>query len=277
MSLDLKGASGFSMPLGASLYPEPPHHFHGARQAWATYEANTATVCSMLPPGVEPDSNPPICQLWVCDYPSTTFGPYLESFITVRVRVDGVRYWYQPVIFTNREPALAAGREIWGFAKKLADMDWREEAEQIVFTIERPRGKRIATFTMTRDRIAAVEEIEGLPVLSLRYIPPSDPKRPPAAAELVRLDVIGAIHESAGLGNVLWAGRPSVTMDSPSTVDPWYLLAPHKILAGHAQTTDFSLPLGAVVRDYLAEDLFSSRAQDKARAVKPGRRKMEHV
>jgi acetoacetate decarboxylase len=277
MSLDLKGASGFSMPLGASLYPEPPHHFHGARQAWATYEANTATVCSMLPPGVEPDSDPPICQLWVCDYPSTTFGPYLESFIMVRVRLDGVRYWYQPVIFTNREPALAAGREIWGFAKKLADMDWREEAEQIVFTIERPRGKRIATFTMTRDRIAAVEEIEGLPVLSLRYIPPSDPKRPPAAAELVRLDVIGAIHESAGRGNVLWAGRPSVTMDSPSTVDPWYLLAPHKILAGHAQTTDFSLPLGAVVRDYLAEDLFSSRAQDKARAVKPGPRKMEHV
>jgi hypothetical protein len=41
----------------------------------------------------------------------------------VRVRVNGVRYWYQPVIFTNREPALAAGREIWGFAKKLADMD----------------------------------------------------------------------------------------------------------------------------------------------------------
>jgi acetoacetate decarboxylase len=277
MSLDLKGASGFSMPLGASLYPEPPHHFHGARQAWATYEANTAPVSSMLPPGVEPDSDPPICQLWVCDYPSTTFGPYLESFIMVRVRVDGVRYWYQRVIFTNREPALAAGREIWGFAKKLAEMDWREEAEQIVFTIERPRGKRIATFTMTRDRIAAVEEVEGLPVLSLRYIPPSDPKRPPAAAELVRLDVIGAMHKSPGLGNVLWAGRPSVTMDSPSTVDPWYLLAPRKILAGHVQTTDFSLPLGAVVRDYLAEDLFSPRAQDKARIVKPDRRKMEHV
>ena len=257
MTLDLKGKSGFSMPLGASLYPDPPHHFHGARQAWANYEADGSGVRSMLPPGVEPDSDPPLCQLWVCDYPSTTFGPYLEAFIMVRVRVDGVRYWYQPVIFTNREPALAAGREIWGFAKKLAELDWREEAEQIVFTIERPRGKRIATFAMTRDRIASVDEIEGLPVLSLRYLPPSAPERPPAAAELVRLDVIGAMHESPGLGKVLWAGRPSVTMDSPSTADPWYLLAPRRILAGYVQTTDFSLPLGAVVKDYLEEGLFS--------------------
>jgi hypothetical protein len=107
-----------------------------------------------------------------------------------------------------------------------------------------------------------------LPVLSLRYLPPSDPKRPPAAAELVRLDVIGAMHESPGLGKVLWGGRASVTMDSPSTVDPWYLLAPRRILGGYVQTTDFSLPLGTVVKDYVAEGLFSS-AQESAPAAKP--------
>jgi acetoacetate decarboxylase len=123
----------------------------------------------------------------------------------VRVRVDSVRYWYQPVIFTNREPALAAGREIWGFAKKLADMEWREESEQITFTIDRPRGKRIATFTMTRDRIASVDEVEALPVLSLRYLPPSDPQRAPAAAELVRLDVSGPCMSRRGLAR--FSGR----------------------------------------------------------------------
>jgi hypothetical protein len=59
-----------------------------------------------------------------------------------------------------------------------------------------------------------------------------------------------------GLGPLLWAGRPSVTMDSPSEVDPWHLLAPLKILTGHVHTTDFSLPLGEVVKDYLAEGRF---------------------
>jgi hypothetical protein len=56
-------------------------------------------------------------------------------------------------------------------------------------------------------------------------------------------------------------------MDSPSTVDPWYLLAPRRILGGYVQTTDFSLPLGTVVKDYLAEGVFSS-AQESA-PVKP--------
>jgi acetoacetate decarboxylase len=249
MAIDLTGPSGFSMPMGASLYPAPPHHFHGAKLAWATYEADPEAIARMLPPGVKPDSNPPICELWVCDYPSTTFGPYLEAYVIVRVELDGVRYWYQPVIFTNREPALAAGREIWGFAKKLATMEWREEAEQIIFTVERPIGKRLMTFTLTRDRLAGPEEVESLPILSLRYIPQSDPDRAPAAAELVRLDVEGGLHETP----VLWAGRASVTFDSPSEVDPWHLFTPTRILAGHVQTVNFSLPLGKVVKDYIAE------------------------
>jgi acetoacetate decarboxylase len=249
MAIDLTGPSGFSMPMGASLYPAPPHHFHGAKLAWATYEADPEAIARMLPPGVKPDSNPPICELWVCDYPSTTFGPYLEAYVIVRVELDGVRYWYQPVIFTNREPALAAGREIWGFAKKLATMEWREEAEQIIFTVERPIGKRLMTFTLTRDRLAKPEEVESLPILSLRYIPQSDPDRAPAAAELVRLDVEGGLHETP----VLWAGRASVTFDSPSEVDPWHLFTPTRILAGHVQTVNFSLPLGKVVKDYIAE------------------------
>ena len=80
--------------------------------------------------------------------------------------------------------------------------------------------------------------------------------------------MIGALHESPGLGKVLWSGRASVTMDSPSTVDPWYLLAPRRILGGYVQTTDFSLPLGTVVKDYVAEGLFSS-AQESAPVVKP--------
>jgi acetoacetate decarboxylase len=256
VTIGFQGAYGFSMPLGASLYPAPPHHFHGARLAWARYEADPAAVAAMLPPGVAADRAAPICELWVCDYPSTSFGPYLEAYVIIRVCLDGVAYWYQPLIFTNREPALAAGREIWGYAKKLAVMEWREEAEQILFTIDRPLGKRLVTFTLTRDRLAAAEELDPLPILSLRYLPPSAPDRRPAAAELVRLDVDGGLHNTPVLGDVLWAGRASVAFDSPSDVDPWHIFRPARMLGGFVQTANFSLPLGQVVKDYLAEGFF---------------------
>ena len=252
MSIEVDGTSGFSMPLGASLYPPPPYHYHGARMAFARYEADPVAVASMLPPGVTADPVAPICELWVADYPCTTFGTYLEAYIHIRTKLDGTDYWFQPVIFTDREPAMAAGREIWGYAKKLAKMEWREEAEQIIFTIERPVGKRLVTFTITRDRLAQPEEIDALPIISLRYLPASEPGRKPAAAELVRMDVQGALQTTEMHGNVLWAGRPSVSFDSPSNVDPWHIFKPVKMLGGFVQTVNFSLPLGKVVKDYLA-------------------------
>ena len=113
------------------------------------------------------------------------------------------------------------------------------------------------TFTLSIDRLASPSELEPLPVLSLRYLPASDPTRPPAAAELVTISPKRAtLHDTAGLGPDLWAGRVSVTMDSPSAVDPWHLCAPTgRILGGFTQTSDFSLPLGTVVKDYVADGM----------------------
>jgi acetoacetate decarboxylase len=259
VALDLNGGSGFSQPLGGSLYPPPPHHFRGAKRAFATYEADTDSVSTLLPPSVEPDSDPVVCQAWVCWYPWSVFGEFLEAYIFVRVTAEGTRYWYQPLIFTNSEPPLTAGREIWGFPKKLASMRWTMEAEQLLFTVERPAGKRIMTFALSIDRLASPSELEPLPVLSLRYLPASDSNRPPAAAELVTISPQRTLHETAGLGPDLWAGRVSVTMDSPSAVDPWHLCAPTgRILGGFTQTSDFSLPLGTVVKDYVADGIATS-------------------
>jgi hypothetical protein len=61
---------------------------------------------------------------------------------------------------------------------------------------------------------------------------------------------------------------------SLSGVDPWHLLAPLKILAGHVHTNDFSLPLGEVVKDYLAEGLLNgARPPPNRRATRGGPQK----
>jgi hypothetical protein len=75
------------------------------------------------------------------------------------------------------------------------------------------------------------------------------------------MDVIGGLHTTPVLGNVLWAGRPSVSFDSPSNVDPWHIFKPTRMLAGFVQTANFSLPLGKVVKDYLAEGYFDKPAK----------------
>src|SRR6188472_1033507 len=126
--------------------------------------------------------------------------------------------------------------------------------EQMLFTVDRPPGQRIMTVSLSCDELLDPGELDDLPVLSTRLIPHAERDHAPSVAELVRLDVVAPIHRSADGTPKLWAGRGSVTMDARSEVDPWYLLAPTRMLRGYFGIFDFDLEYGRVVHDFLAED-----------------------
>lgn len=253
------GAAGEVMPVAAPLYPAPPYEFRAARQTWVVYEADGAAIAPLLPPGVRPDSDPAVCAAWACHYPVSTFGPYLEAYVVVRVEVAGVRYWYQPVIVTDAEAPMAAGRELWGYGKKLAHLTWSgKEAggpgtEQLVMTVERPRGLRLMTMSMQPERLLSGDELislpaaEMLPTLSHRVIPASEAGRPPLVDELVAVDVRPRSHRGADGRLELWRGRGAVEFSSASAADPWHHFRPVRVLDAFTATTDFTLPLGRVV------------------------------
>jgi len=250
----------FSQPIGpAGTYAPPPYLYRGVQDIFIAYEADPAGVAALLPPGVEAADERPICIAWGRWIPFSSFGPYHEAYVMIRANLDGVTYLYQPFIFTDNEIPLVAGREIWGFAKKLATLkrssggDGEAFGEQMLFTAERPLGQRIMTMSIACERIGTPSELENLPVLSTRVIPNSEAGRPPSVAELVRLDVTASLHRSAGGTPQLYTGRASVTMDARSPVDPWHLVAPTRIIQGWYGVFDFDLYQGIVVHDYLAD------------------------
>jgi acetoacetate decarboxylase len=223
------------------------------------YEAGRAGVESLLPPGLEPADEVPVCIAWGRWVPFSSFGPYHEAYVMVRVRLGDETYLYQQFIFTDNEIPLVAGREIWGFAKKLATMKRNSGGagqpfgEQMLFTTERPAGQRIMTMSIVCDALADPGELDDLPVLSMRLIPNAEEHKPPSVCELVRLDVSASLHRSADGSPMLFTGRASISMDAVSLVDPWHLLAPAKVLQGWFGTYDFDLTHGVVVKDYLDE------------------------
>jgi len=250
----------FSQPIGSGgAYGPPPYLYRGVQDIFIAYESDPDGVAAVLPPGLEAADERPICIAWGRWIPFSSFGPYHEAYVMIRANLDGVTYLYQPFIFTDNEIPLVAGREIWGFAKKLATMTrssgGEDEAfgEQLLFTVERPRGQRIMTMSIACERVAAPDELEDLPVLSTRVIPNSEAGKRPSVAELVRLDVTASLRRSADGTPELYSGRASVTMDARSPVDPWHLLAPERIIRGWYGVFDFDLHHGKVVHDYLAD------------------------
>ena len=251
----------FSQPIGPGrAYPPPPYTYRGVEDIFVAYEADPAGVDVLLPPGVTAADDPPVCIAWARWVPFSTFGPYHEAYVMVRASFGGETYLYQPFIFTDNEIPLVAGREIWGYAKKLAVMKRTSGGagspygEQMLFTVDRPPGQRIMTVSLACDQLCDPASLDDLPVLSTRLIPHAEAGRPPSVAELVRLDVTAPIHRSADGTPKLWAGRGSVTMDARSEVDPWYLLAPTRMLQGYFGIFDFDLYHGRVVHDYLADE-----------------------
>ncbi len=250
----------FSQPIGLTgTYMQPPYLYRGMQDIFIAYEAQREGVEALLPPGLEPADEQPVCIAWGRWIPFSSFGPYHEAYVMIRADFEGQTYLYQPFIFTDNEIPLVAGREIWGFAKKLAVMERTSGGgsdpfgEQLLFTVERPRGQRIMTMSIACERKADPSELEDLPVLSMRLIPNAEAGQPPSIAELVRLDVEGALHSSADGSPQLFAGRASLTMDARSPVDPWHLLAPTRIVQGWYGVFDMDLYQGKVVHDYLQD------------------------
>ena len=253
-------ATSFSQPIGpGGAYAPPPYTYRGVEDIFVAYEADPAGVEQLLPPGVTPADDVPVCIAWGRWVPFSSFGAYHESYVMIRASFGGETYLYQPFIFTDNEIPLVAGRELWGYAKKLAVMgrtsggSGTPYGEQMLFTVERPVGQRLMTIAIACDALADPAEMEDLPVLSTRLIPNSEPGRPPSVAELVRLDVTAPLNVSADGTPKLWTGRASVTMDARSPVDPCHLLAPTKILQGWFGVYDFDLYHGRVVHNYLED------------------------
>ena len=248
----------FSMPLGGPMYAEPPYPFRGVQDLMIRYEADSDAVSELLPPHLEPADDPVICTSWSRWVPFSAFGPYHEAFVMVDAKLGDTRYMYQPSILVDNDIPLGAGREIWGYAKKIAviEHNWGADSmpymEQLLFTVERPRGQRLMTASMVCDRKASPDELAEAPVLSYRHIPSAETAERPSVSELVRLDVEGALRKSGDGSPELYAGRAALTLAS-TAADSWHQLAPVRILGGFFAVVDFDLNFGRVVHDYLKD------------------------
>ena len=116
-----------SMPWSKPIFPPLPHSWRGVRIAALPFAPRPGSVERILPPGMEPAEGPGMLTL-LC-YPASDFQlhPFNEFVVMVPVRVDDVVGTYIPHIYVNTDEALIPGREIAGFPKLLADVQWERE------------------------------------------------------------------------------------------------------------------------------------------------------
>lgn len=227
------------MPPDAPAFPAPPYYYRNAQAISIKFETDPEVALEVLPEPLEL-RQPASANLSVYWYPFSTFGPYHEAILRLYAQYEGNPLTYITQIFVDTEPPMLAGREVWGYPKKLANIAFTRDKDMIVGMLERPAGVRLATAVMRPERPAGPLASNG-PTTGLRIIPSAKPDMTgPALAELIGADSEHTLREA-------WEGPASISFPDHSALDPVDRFPVRAIVKAIYMEYDILLPAGRVI------------------------------
>lgn len=191
------------MPFApAANYPAPPWTYTQARILNVACRAERPTALyRWLPDSLVPLHDDGTFVLWFAHVPSIPeLGEEYSStecgiVIPVRTRAGGHRGSTFALMVVDNDVALAGGREIWGYPKKLGSLDFREEGEGNVTAEARHKPYRSRSEPMIVSVRAAMdgrgddvtELVGSLEPRYLERVVPSPYSAEPQSREVLRV------------------------------------------------------------------------------------------
>jgi len=215
------GFNGYTIPLQAPLYPSPPWLYKGVEAVIIIAFFKGESIEPLLPKDVEISGDKVMGALWVARYPRTTLGSYNEALIAIQVSTQKGMAYYIPYIYVTNDSALAAGREVAGAPKKLANIELKDLYSTIVGVSRRGsmemRAEVKPEYKVEESILRALLPPEGTSLLSLRVIP-GIPPRKTKVEEVYWYAKVNFEKESSGR-IFAWGGPARITLKG-SLEDP---------------------------------------------------------
>jgi acetoacetate decarboxylase len=212
---------GFSMPSDGPLYPKPPYLYKGASMMVFAFITDGPSAARLLPQQAEL-TDPPTAGLVFATYPESSLGPYREVVLFLDAIYQKRSVKYGAHLYVTSDVAMAAGREMGGFPKKLAAIEFTG-GPQYEARLERPAGRLLASGTLKVDQGHGAPFSPTFDYLTLRVIPSPTKDAPPSLAELLETDWVVSNGE-------VWKGEGSCELTGASEDDPLHLIPVVKLL-----------------------------------------------
>jgi acetoacetate decarboxylase len=181
----------------------------------------SASAARMVPDLMEL-ADPPTAGLVFASYPASNLGPYDEVVLYVDVTFKGRPMQYAAFLYVTSDAAMAAGREMGGYPKKIGRIEFLP-GPATTAVLERPAGLRLCTGTMRPEirQLPAADSQKSseppppmvLDYLTLRLIPSPQLNQPPSLVELLET------HWTLDASEV-WTGPGSCQLTGASELDP---------------------------------------------------------
>ncbi|VVC75845.1 putative acetoacetate decarboxylase [Aquicella siphonis] len=236
--------NAFAMPISRPAYPRGPYRFVNREFFIVTYETDLDILKEVVPEPLEVTE--PVVKFEFIRMPdSTGFGDYTESGQVIPVTYQGKKGGYVHAMYLDDEAPIAAGREIWGFPKKLAKPSLRVNNETLIGKLNYEELD-VAVATMGYKYITLDNEQVRASLLApsylLKIIPHVDGT--PRICELVEYYLENLTVKGA------WSGPADIALTAHAMA-PVADLPVRKVISASHIVTDLTLPYGKVVYDYM--------------------------
>ena len=231
----------FAMPLTNPAYPPGPYRFVNREYLIITYRADAAKLRAVVPDPLEFSEREPLVKYEFIRMPdSNGFGDYTESGQVIPVSFRGRHGGDTHCMFLNDEGLIAGGRELWGFPKKLAQIEFKSEKDMVYGTLERPAGVRLASAIVRPERPASNGHSSAPPAVSFRLIPSAEENGRPVCADIIETHTEVKVHEA-------WTGTGSIAFAEGSRLDPWNRLPVKRVIQASYVLSEMTLGFGKVI------------------------------
>lgn len=234
----------YSMPELSGLYGKPPFEYRGAKQLTVVFQTDPAILRELVPPPLTPNEDATML-LSSSEFMSTGFGRYREAHLSTPSTFEGRLVNFSIYLVLDSDVAIGAGREIWGFAKKLGRLDLDMKDDVVSTTVERG-GCKIIEAAVHLAELGTEEDLGGTPEwITRRFIPNPSMSAPPDIDQLTSTTLTNVVTHD------VYKGAATLAFGS-SPADRLETIPVNEVTAGFYFEYQFTLNDGEVVHDYLA-------------------------
>lgn len=238
---------GHGIPLASPAYPSSACHFVDREFLIITYRTDAETLRRLVPEPLAIDMANPLVKYEFIRMPdSSGFGDYTESGQVIPVSLEGRKGAYIHSMYLDAHAPTAAGREIWGFPKKMAKPSLSIDHDALLGELY--YGKTLVASGSMGFKYQELDEAEMQTLLEapnflLKSIPHVDGS--PRILELVEYHCEDVIVKGA------WTG-PAALQLFAHALAPVAELPVLEVVSAQHILADLTLGPGRVVHDYLA-------------------------
>ncbi len=178
---------GYSMPHQCGLYPPPPILYKNARALALMFQSVPHLKKHCLPDEFVAIENG-LDTLIILEYPETSIGPYNEAVLLLSCIYQNKPGNFVYSIYVDDDVALAAGREIWGIPKKIAEINLSKIKKNKINGSVTRKGKTLfdisAEIMDNEPGLNPRDMFESLPFYNLKLIPDIADNTKPALRQL---------------------------------------------------------------------------------------------